>query len=175
MSAIGQDPALNSVLSKVGLKAAAPVSIGTNIIASTWASDYAELYVVDAEALSAGAMPEFLRQLDAVVAKRLRERRDAGKSIDAHVCIMITKALIKANDLTKESDASRYVSRKYWIDRDYPIEEILRRLTLTWVDVDAMSQGAIPFFPQEFSDLRERIAKRMGAGAANDFLEAQPE
>lgn len=175
MNAIRDNSALDAVLNKVGLTSGEPVTIAPSTIASTWVSDYAELYVVDAHTLTPIAIADLLKQLDSVVAKRLRDQRDAGKSVDAHVCIMVANDLISGDQLIKEADASRYVSRKYWIDRTSPVDEILRRLTLTWVDVEAMAQGAAPLFSQEFSDLRERIAKRMGSGAATDFIEAQTE
>lgn len=173
MKAILDSAALNSGLDRVGLKAAGePLKIGSNAVAETWTSDYAELYVVDGATLAADDMPELLSRLDSVVAKRLRQQRDAGRFLDAHVCILVAADMIQGGQLTRESDASRYVSRKYWIDRDAPVDDILRRLTLTWVDVDASSAGADSEHLQEFADLRKRIADRKGAGAASDFLEA---
>lgn len=163
---------LNFGLDRVGLSGSEPVDIGSDTVAETWRSDYAELYVVDAAKLTPEAMPELLSRLDSIVAKRLRQQRDAGRFLDAHVCIMVDKGLIQDDLLTRESDASRYVSRKYWIDRNSPVEEILRRLTLTWVDVDATTTGTDSQHLQEFANLRNRIADRMGTGAASDFLEA---
>lgn len=172
MKTILDSTSLSSGLNRVGLKASEPLDIGSDAVAETWVSDYAELYLIDAATLTPDDMPELLSRLDSVVAKRLRQQRDAGRFLDAHVCIMVAKDLIRNGRLTRESDASRYVSRKYWIDRDAPVEEILRRLTLTWVDVDASSAGANLEHLQEFADLRKRIAVRKGAGAASDFLEA---
>lgn len=173
MKTLLEDAALKSGLDRVGLKAANPVDIGPDSVAETWTSEYAELYVVDAAALASEAMPELLSRLDSVVAKRLREQRDAGFFLDAHVCIMVDDKLIREDQLASESDSSRYVSRKYWIDRNSPVEEILRRLTLTWVDVEAISAGADSHLLHVFGDLRTRIAERKGAGAASDFLERE--
>jgi hypothetical protein len=164
--------ALSSGLNRVGLKASAPLDIDSDTVAETWTSDYAELYLVDAASLAPDDMPGLLSRLDSIVAKRLRQQRDAGRFLDAHVCILVAENLIQNGDLARESDASRYVSRKYWIDRDGPVEEILRRLTLTWVDVDPSSAEADLKHLREFADLRKRIAARKGAGAASDFLQA---
>lgn len=166
---------LASGLNRVGLRSGGAVDIGSNALAETWLSDYAELYVVDADTFDSAAMPMLLNKLDSVIAKRLREQRDAGRFIDAHVCIIVSDTLIRGGQLAKESEASRYVSRKYWIDRSAPVEDILRRLTLTWVDVEATGSGPVPQFFEEFSDLRERISNRMGSGAASDFIEVNVE
>lgn len=171
MKTIPDSTALDSGLDRVGLKAGEPLDIGSSAVAETWTSDYAELYLVDASTMTPDHMPELLSRLDSVVAKRLRQQRDAGRFLDAHVCILVAGDLIRQGQLSRESDASRYVSRKYWIDRNAPVEEILRRLTLTWVDVDASSVGTDPQHLKEFADLRKRIADRKGAGAASDFLE----
>lgn len=174
MKTIMESIELSSRLERVGLRVGEALDIGSASIAETWTSDYAELYLVDAAKLTPGDMPDLLGRLDSAVAKRLRQQRDAGRFLDAHVCIMVAGDLIRDENLTRESDASRYVSRKYWIDRDAPIQEILRHLTLTWVDVDASSAGtgADPQQLQGFADLRTRIADRKGAGAASDFIEA---
>ena len=170
MKIILDSDVLDSGLNRVGLKVGEPLDIGSSAVAETWTSDYAELYLVDAATLTPDHMPELLSRLDSVVAKRLRQQRDAGRFLDAHVCILVAGDLIRGGQLTRESDASRYVSRKYWIDRNAPVDEILRRLTLTWVDVDASSLGTDSQNLQEFADLRKRIADRKGAGAASDFL-----
>ena len=170
MKTLQSSTELNHGLERVGLKGGERVEIGSDAVAETWMSDYAELYLVDATALTKGDMSELLSRLDSVVAKRLRQQRELGRFLDAHVCIMLPDNLIQDAELAQESDASRYVSRKYWINRDSPVEEILRRLTLTWVDVDTQSPEAGSQHLEEFSDLRKRIADRMGAGAASDFL-----
>ncbi len=172
MKVIPDSSALTTGLDQVGLTAGEPISIGSDAVAKTWSSDYAELYLVDAATLSSDQMPELLSRLDSVVAKRLRQQRDKGRFLDAHVCILVNASLIEGGQLARESDASRFVSRKYWIDRDFPVEEILRRLTLTWVDVDVASVGEEAQQLEEFTGLRKRIADRMGTGAAIDFLEA---
>ena len=171
MKTILDSAVLDSGLVRVGLKAGASLDIGPSAFAETWTSDYAELYLVDAAAFTTDHMPELLSRLDSVVAKRLRQQRDAGRFLDAHVCILVDGDLIQGGQLARESDVSRYVSRKYWIDRDAPVKEILRRLTLAWVEVDASSVGTDSQNLQEFADLRKRIAVRKGAGAASDFLE----
>lgn len=173
MTTVAGNQMLSLGLNKVGLKPSESIEIEPETIASTWTSEYAELYVVDAADRDLATMPELLNKLDGVVAKRLRAQRDAGKFIDAHVCIIVADVALQGGQLTKESEASRYVSRKYWIDRKAPIDEILKRVTLTWVDVDATKATAPPLFPSEFADLRNRIATRMGAGAATDFLDAE--
>ncbi len=171
MNIIPEHTELTSRLDKVGLTAGAQVDFGAGSVAETWTSDYAELYLVDAAAVTIGGISELLSRLDRIVATRLRQQRDAGRFLDAHVCILVSKEMLRDDQLKRESDASRYVSRKYWIDRSAPVEEILRRLTLTWVEVDAAAPGSDSQHLQEFSDLRKRIAARMGSGAASEFLE----
>lgn len=173
MNALLEDAAFKAGLYRVGLTLGDPVHIRANATAETWRSDYAELYVVDASGLSSNAMPELLSNLDSVVAKRLRQQRDLGRYLDAHVCIVVSSEIIQADELIREADASRYVSRKYWIDQKCPVDEILRRLTLTWVDVDTSTGGATTQYLQEYAGLRERIAERKGSGAASEFLEAE--
>lgn len=172
MNSTVENNKLISNFGRVGLRASDPLDIGFDTFAETWISDYAEVYVVDAATLAVGEMPELLSRLDSTVAKRLREQRDIGRYLDAHVCIMVNKDLLQSKNLARESDASHYVSRKYWIDHESPVDDILRRLTLTWIDVGQASEGVVANRLEEFEELRARIEKRKGAGAAKDFLAA---
>jgi hypothetical protein len=118
------------------------------------------------------AIQDLLDRADAVVAKRLRSQREAGRILDAHVCIAVNHTVLKNENLTRESEASRFVSRKYWIDRAIPVEEILRRVTLTWVNVDPAAIAVSPAIAEEFNEMRRRISSLKGTAAANEFLTA---
>src|SRR4051812_28869168 len=110
-----------------------------------------------------------------VVAKRLREARDNGRLLDAHVCIVADTSAVKNAALKSEVDSSRFVSRKYWIDCASPTREILERLTLAWVEIKGAALSAGKFeAPPHLQALRQRVAEQKGAAAANAFLKRLP-
>lgn len=170
MTLINNDPELVAHLEMVGMKPGAPVDVTAGIRAETWSSDYAELYVLDVPDPHLPDIQALLDRADAIVAKKLRAQREAGKFLDAHVCIAVSEAILNDDRLVRESDASRFVSRKYWIDRAKPVEEILRRVTLTWINVDQAAASASPVIGDDLSEMRDRIASKMGTAAANEFI-----
>ena len=162
---------LNGHLAKVGLSQFDDLLLDEDVNAKFWQSDYAELFVVNASSIQKEGLDGFLQKLDAAIAKRLRRARDDGNQREAHVCIVFDSGPIQRNDLKSEADISRYVSRKYWIDKNNLVDQILERLSLAWVDIQAQSLDATSHTPPELKDMRDRILMKKGAGAANQFLE----
>jgi len=163
---------LDEQLNRVGMEKVADVDLAENVRAQHWAGSYAELFVVDAPDTVPEKLQNFLSLLDKAIAARLRSARDKGEMRDAHVCILIDNGLFDKAALRSETEISRFVSRKYWIDRARPVEDILQRLTLSWVDVHLAFQSAPVLVSPELEGLRNRIAHLKGAGAANAFLDA---
>ena len=161
---------LDEHLIRVGMEKAGAVDLAQNLRAMHWSGSYAELFVVDAPDVAPEHLSDLLILLDTTIAKRLRSARDQGDLRDAHVCILVDSGALKTPGLQAEAEISRFVSRKYWIDRERPVEDILQRLTLSWVDVQLAFQNNNFEVSPELDDLRDRIAQSKGAGAAKDFL-----
>lgn len=162
---------LNSHLAKVGLTQFEDLALDDLVSAKFWQSDYAELFVVNAASIEKERLDDFLQRIDFAIAKRLRQARDAGNQREAHVCIIFDSGPIHRGELKSESDISRYVSRKYWIDKNKLIDQILERLSLAWIDIQKRSLDASSETPQSLQKMRDRVLTRKGAGAAKDFIE----
>lgn len=163
---------LNRMLEKVGLLPSAEVSVGPEATAYRWQSSYAELLVVDGRSKTAGELNELLTRVDAIVARTLREARANGRAVDAHVCIVADPKSLASNELKTEGESSRFVSRKYWLDSSKPLDEMLERLTLAWIELDTGGGSSTQTnTPDNLLALRKKIAELKGAGAANAFLE----
>lgn len=161
---------LDRHLSKVGLSRFGENSLDDGVNAGIWRSDYAEVFIIEAPTSPNVNLKDFIQRIDVAVAKRLRSARDAGHQREAHVCIMLDGASVSGGQLKSESDISRYVSRKYWIDKDRPVEQILTRLSLAWIDLKDQSLSNSSNVPPELQSIRDRVSSMKGAGAANAFL-----
>lgn len=162
---------LNHQLGKVNFSQFADLSLDNEITANFWRSDYAEIFIVDAASLDKNGLDEFLKKLDTAIAGRLRKARDEGEQREVHVCIVFDSGPVHINDLKPEAEISRYVSRKYWIEKDNLVQQVLERLSLAWVDIQTKALNNSSSIPAHLHELRERIANKKGAGAAKQFME----
>lgn len=162
---------LDDQLGKVNFSQFADLSLDDEITAKFWRSDYAEIFIVDALSLDKNGLDGFLQKLDTAIAGRLRKARDEGEQREVHVCIVFDSGSVHINDLKPEAEISRYVSRKYWIKKDNLVEQVLERLSLAWVDIQAKALNNSSSIPVHLQELRERLANKKGTGAAKQFLE----
>jgi hypothetical protein len=163
---------LDDQLGKVNFSQFADLPLDDEITAKFWRSDYAEIFIVDAFSLDKNGLDGFLQKLDTAIASRLRKARDEGEQREVHVCIVFDSGSVHINDLKPEAEISRYVSRKYWIKKDNLVEQVLERLSLAWVDIQAKELNNSSSTPLHLQELRERIANKKGTGAAKQFLES---
>lgn len=163
---------LTDRLAKVGLSHFGDLTLDDDLSADLWQSDYAEVFVVDASLSSRDGLEDLLQKLDMAIAKRLRAAREAGEQREAHVCIIFDGTPISRDDLRSEAEISRYVSRKYWIDNKSPIEYILRRLSVAWIDIQGQFSSDLSMASDQLQAMRVRITEKKGAGAAKEFLES---
>lgn len=162
---------LNDQLGKVNFSPYVDLSLDDEITAKFWQSDYAEIFIVNASSLNKNGLDGFLQKLDTAIAGRLRKARDEGGQREAHVCIVFDSGPVHINDLKPEAEISRYVSRKYWIEKDNLVEQVLERLSLAWVDIQTKALNNSSSIPFHLQELRERIANKKGTGAAKQFME----
>lgn len=161
---------LTGRFAKVGFSNFSDLILDENIETKLWESDYAEVFVVDASSSTKADLEDLLQRLDSAIAKRLRAAREAGEQREAHVCIIFDGTPISRGDLKSESEISRYVSRKYWIDNKSPIDHILRRLSLAWIDIQEQFSNDLAKASDQLQVMREHIMEKKGAGAAKEFL-----
>ena len=162
---------LNDQLGKVDFSQFADLALDDEITAKFWRSDYAEIFIVNASSLNKEGLEGYLHKLDAAIAERLRKARDEGEQREAHVCIVFDSGPVHINDLKPEAEISRYVSRKYWIEKDNLVEQVLERLSLAWIDIQTKALNNSSVIPTHLHELRERVANKKGSGAAKQFME----
>lgn len=163
---------LTGRFAKVGFSHFSDLVLDENLETKLWQSDYAEVFVVDASSSTKDDLEDLLQRLDSAIAKRLRAAREAGEQKEAHVCIIFDGTPISRDDLKSEAEISRYVSRKYWIDNKSPIDHILRRLSLAWIDIQGQFSSDLAKASDQLQGMRERVIEKKGAGAAKEFLES---
>lgn len=168
-----ESPTLDMRLSEVGLRSSKPIQVLDQHWARTWRSEYADLFLISAPKSDAAELREILANVDGLVAAELRAARERGVFKDAYVCLVGMPEHLQSTDFVKESDASRFVSRKYWISTESMLETIFQRLSLLWVEIKPPSPDArAGSTAVKESELRARLLDRKGAGAASRFLEA---